>query len=117
MTTPPEAPPQPDLDEIVRALARLEEGQREMRQDSREFQRDTSRRFDQANQRMDEFQRDIYQRMDQNQRDIYQRMDEFQRDTNRRFDQVTQRTDRLFYAVIASGAAVVIALTLNIFFG
>ena len=91
MTTPEQATPQIDLNEMMRILGRIEEGMRQMghRLDRiEEDQREGNRRTDDTNHRIDETNR---------------RIDENQRETS-------QRIDRLIFTTVAMGVAMTAAL-------
>lgn len=67
MTTPEQALPQIDPNEMMRILGRIEEGMRQMghRLDRiEEDQREGNRRIDDTNRRIDENQRETSQRID-----------------------------------------------------
>ena len=92
MTTPPQAPPQPDLAEVMRALVRVEDSQREMREEFREGQREMREEFREG------------------QREMREDFREFRRETREDLRNVNQRIDRLFYTIIGIGGAALAAL-------
>ena len=99
MTTPPQAPPQPDLDEVMRALARVEEGQRQMREEFQEGQRQMREEFQEGLREVREDSREFRRETREDLRNIHQRIDDTQK-----------RIDRLFYTIIGIGGAALAAL-------
>ena len=118
MTTPPQAPP-PEIDEPSRTLGALQEAQRQSEKRADDFRSEVNHRFD----RIEESQRELRQELRDGLHSTNSRIDQNQLENNRRFDalnqrmdQLQQRTDRIFYAILGAAAVLGGLLIANIFF-
>ena len=110
MTTPQQAPPETDPNDLHRTLGTLQEAQRQSEKRADDHHAQINQRFDdfraESNQRFDDFRAESnhrFDRLDQGQSEIRQELREHKQET-------TSRIDRLFYTVIAVGAGIIIAI-------